>query len=49
MLKEGLRTAQLIKGLYQLNQSTDQQQKAVAAAYLKDIMDNEKGLFLKLG
>ena len=49
MLKEGLKALKLIKGLKDLSSEKEDHKKKVAANFINNMLDNEKGLFLKIG
>lgn len=49
MLKEGLMAIRLAKNLKDLSSEKDDQKKKVAANFINNLLDNEKGLFLKIG
>ena len=49
MFKEGLKTLKLAKGIKDFKTATDLESKKAAAQFINDILDSEKGLFLKVG
>ncbi|MEE2744943.1 MAG: AarF/UbiB family protein, partial [Bdellovibrionota bacterium] len=49
MLKEGLKTLKLAKGIKDFKTATDLESKKAAAQFINEILDSEKGLFLKVG
>ena len=49
MFKEGLKTLKLAKGIKDFKTATDLESKKAAAQFINEILDSEKGLFLKVG
>lgn len=49
MFKEGLKALKLVKSLKDLSSEKESHKKKVAANFINNLLDNEKGLFLKIG